>query len=240
LILVNFYDHQVLHPFGGDSFFTKELAKMSKFLKITLLAGVAQLSIGFSAMAADNVDMWSKDHFQVRGRILNVAPSEESSVSIGGKVAVSNSVTPEIDVTYFATSKIGLELIAATAQHKLEYTGNADLGDTWILPPTLTVQYHPLRGEGDFSPYVGVGLNYSMFYGEKNGRDFNSLDVKGGVGYAVQAGADYWLDDHWGLNLDVKKMWLDINANLKSGTTPIHADIDLDPWIVGAGVSYRF
>jgi outer membrane protein len=77
-----------------------------------------------------------------------------------------------------------------------------------------------------------------MFYGEETGKGFTDLDVDGGVGYAAQAGFDYWLNDNWGLNLDVKKIWLDVDASLNNGT--IRADVDLDPWIVGAGVSYRF
>ncbi|MBP7763462.1 MAG: OmpW family protein, partial [Alphaproteobacteria bacterium] len=38
--------------------------------------------------------------------------------------------------------------------------------------------------------------------------------------------------------LDVKKLWLDVDASLNNGA--IQADVDMDPWIVGAGVSYRF
>ncbi len=62
--------------------------------------------------------------------------------------------------------------------------------------------------------------------------------MDGGVGYALQAGFDYWFDDHWGANVDIKKLFLNIDASLIGGT--VTADIDLDPVIVGTGVSYRF
>jgi len=51
-------------------------------------------------------------------------------------------------------------------------------------------------------------------------------------------GTDYWINDNWGVNLDVKKLFLNIDGKLNDGA--VTADIDLDPWIIGAGVSYRF
>jgi len=198
--------------------------------------------IGFSASqnpayAQEHLDMFSKERFQIRLRGIGVVPDESSTVNIGGSVDVGDAVAPEIDVTYFFTDKIGAELIAATTQHEVDYSNNTNLGKTWLLPPTLTLQYHPLRGQ-DFSPYVGAGLNYSIFYSEETGTGYNDLEIDGGFGYALQAGFDYWLSDHWGLNADVKKLWLDIDAKLNDGN--IRADVDLDPWIIGAGVSYRF
>lgn len=77
-----------------------------------------------------------------------------------------------------------------------------------------------------------------MFYNERSGTGFTDLEVEGGVGYAVQAGFDYWLNDNWGLNLDAKKIFLNIDAKLNNGA--IRADVDLDPWVVGTGISYRF
>lgn len=210
-----------------------------KFLPLMLAA--APLILAMPAQAGEGSDLLAKERFQIRARAISVRPDVDSRVSISGDVNdISDTWAPEVDLSYFLTDKVGLELIAATTKHSIHYNTATHLGDTWVLPPTLTVQYHPLRGDSKFSPYVGAGLNYSLFYGEKDGSAFNNLDVKGGVGYALQAGADYWLDDHWGLNIDVKKLWLDVNADVRSGTTPIHADIDLDPWVVGAGVSYKF
>ncbi len=172
-----------------------------------------------------------------RVRAIDIAPSDSSTVNIGGDANVGNSVVPELDITYFFTKNIATELVLATARHDLTYTGGVDLGKTMILPPTLTMQYH-FTPDSSFSPYLGAGLNYSMFYNENAANGFSNLDVKGGVGYALQAGADYWINENWGLNLDVKKIYLNIDAKLNDGA--VRADVDLDPWVVGAGVSYRF
>lgn len=208
-------------------------------MKTTLKVIVGVALLGQFAAAAPSLagDMLAAERFQIRVRGIGVLPSDDSSVNIGGEVDVSDAVVPEVDITYFFTDNIAAELIAATAHHELDYNGSTNLGDTWILPPTLTLQYH-FMPEKDFSPYLGAGLNYSVFYGEDSGSGFTDLEVDGGLGYALQAGFDYWLDDNWGLNMDVKKIWLDVDASLNNGT--IRADVDLDPWIVGAGVAYRF
>lgn len=210
-----------------------------------LLGAAMLVSIVQPAMAGEgavNGSNWlAKERFQVRVRALGVVPDEQSSVSAGGTplagdIKVSNALVPEVDLTYFFTDHIGAELIAGTARHEMDFNG-ANLGEAWILPPTLTVQYHFARDQA-FSPYVGAGINYSLFYGESAGTGFNDLDVDNGAGPAVQAGFDYWLNDHWGLNLDVKKIWMNVDASLNNGA--IQADVDLDPWLIGAGVSYRF
>lgn len=110
----------------------------------------------------------------------------------------------------------------------------------WILPPTLTLQYH-FAPDNKFSPYVGAGINYSMFYGEDDDSGFQGLDVHGGFGYALQAGADYWINDRWGINLDIKYINLEVDVDSSLNGTALRADnVDLDPVIIGAGVSYRF
>ncbi len=177
----------------------------------------------------------------VRVRIIDIEPDVDSTTSIGGSADVSNSVVPELDISYFFTPNIAAELILATAPHEVTAAntalGNLDLGDTWILPPTLTLQYHFLPGDDTWRPYVGAGVNYSIFYAE-DAEDVADLEIDGGFGYALQAGVDIPLQDKWALNFDVKKIYLDIDGKLNGGA--VTADIDLDPWIFGVGLTYDF
>lgn len=179
----------------------------------------------------------AKERFMLRLRSLYVAPDDSSRVNIGGKLQASNALTPELDASYFFTPNIAAELIAATTKHTVKYNDTTELGRAWILPPTVTLQYH-FTPDRQFSPYIGAGLNYSVFYGEKSAPGFTDVSIGNGVGYALQTGFDYWIDDHWGFNMDVKKLFLNVDATANNGL--IQANIDLDPWLVGAGVSYRF
>ena len=115
-------------------------------------------------------------------------------------------------------------------------TAGVDLGDVWILPPTLLLQYH-FTPKDQFRPYVGAGINYTIFYGEDSGA-VTSIDYEDNFGYALQAGMDYDLGNQWVFNIDVKKLWLNTDVSINGGA--ITADVDLDPWIFGTGFGYRF
>ncbi len=185
----------------------------------------------------------SAGDFLVRARAISVTPDESASISvIGGNVSASNQVVPELDFTYFFTDNIAAELILATSKHDASAVGSllgtVDLGDVGVLPPTLTLQYHFLP-KGQFSPYVGAGINYTFFYNENApGGVVTSVDYENGFGWALQAGADIALQGNWSLNLDVKKIFLNTDVSLNGGA--ILADLDLDPWVFGIGFGYKF
>ena len=107
----------------------------------------------------------------------------------------------------------------------------------WLLPPTLTAQYH-FDTETAFKPYVGAGINYTMFYNEKAGSSINDIKYDNSIGGALQVGFDYAIDDHWMLNADVKKVWINSDVSINGGA--VRADVDIDPVIVGFGVGYKF
>jgi outer membrane protein len=187
--------------------------------------------------AASAEAAFEKHDWQMRLRSINVAPDESSTVSNGGEITVDAQAVPELDISYFFTDNISAELILATSKHKMGEVGpNIDLGHVWVLPPTLMAQYH-FNNTAGFVPYVGAGINYTIFYNEDPGA-VTSIKYKNGFGYALQFGADYKLDDHWMLNADIKKIFLNTDANVNNGA--VTADVDLDPWVLGLGVGYRF
>lgn len=211
---------------------------MKSIALLALLSTIAISTFSMSAHAQDGSDWLSKERFQLRGRMIAILADGDGIVDTTTlETDVDNAYVPEVDLTYFFTKNIAAELIAATAKHSVS-AGTSKVGDTWILPPTLTVQYH-FTPDSDFSPYIGAGLNYSWFYGEDSASPYTKMGVDGGLGYAVQAGFDYWLGDNWGVNLDVK--YIDLNVDVSVNNGALHAyNVDLNPVVVGAGVSYRF
>lgn len=150
---------------------------------------------------------------------------------------------PEIDFSYFFNEHFALELILATTTHKAsvhQTTGNANigLGDVSLLPPTLLAQYH--HEFGKFKPYLGAGLNYTIFYGADAG-DMKSVSYTNSFGYAFQIGADYEIAENVYLNFDLKKLYLSTDVKVKTYTNDtVKADVDIDPIIAGVGIGYRF
>ncbi|MFS8113271.1 OmpW family protein [Rhizobium jaguaris] len=186
----------------------------------------------------------SQSPWQIRLRALGVTTRDSGHVDgvAGSDLSYSNTVIPEFDISYFFNDNIAAELILGTTYVKVHGSGSiaglGEIGKTWLLPPTLTLQYH-FTDFGAFRPYVGAGVNYTLFY-DQSGKSARSLDVKNSFGVALQAGFDYMLDEHWGLNVDAKKIFLrpDFDANV--GGAHVSGKANLDPWLIGAGVSYRF
>ena len=212
--------------------------------KTILLALVAFFGVTTFAVAQDAPTTdFSKWQFRLRGIV--VTPDESADIEvIGGDVSISTAVVPEFDITYFFDENWSAELILATTKHDVEAVGTAagdiDLGSVWLLPPTLTGQYH-FTG-GDFVPYLGAGVNLTLFYGVDEGPVADDVEYDTAVGFALQGGFDFMLNDKWFLNLDVKKLFLNttatVNATTALGAT-VDADVDINPWIFGFGVGVK-
>lgn len=216
-------------------------------LVVNGLAGAAIVSTGFmfAPLPAEAVSFSTLDNpWQVRVRAIGVIPDEGSeSDDIAGDVDIDDAYVPELDITYFFTKNIAAELILAVAPHDVSWNeptlGNLDLGEVLLLPPTLTLQYH-FNPEGRLRPYAGAGLNYTFFFTQDDGQ-FESIDYDDSFGYALQAGVDYEFRPNWLLNFDVKKVFLDTDVEIDTGPGGvIEADVDIDPWIVGIGVGYKY
>jgi outer membrane protein len=184
--------------------------------------------------------------WQVRLRGVAIIPSESADIEvIGGDVDISTAFIPELDFTYFFTKNIAAELILGTSNHDVTATdtsaGDINLGDVWLLPPTLTLQYH-FTG-GNLKPYVGAGVNYTLFYGVDEGDVVDNVEYDNSVGVAFQLGFDYYLDDAWFINLDVKKIVMNTDVTIDATTAlgaTVGADVDINPLAIGFGLGYRF
>jgi outer membrane protein len=206
---------------------------MKKLLFTALIACFAFMNVNAqdTEPAKDNAD-YTK--FQARFRLISVIPSVGDDLG-ADDVEISTAFVPELDFTYFFTKNIAAELILATTKHDVDTKNlNLDLGHVWLLPPTLNVQYHFYAG--NFKPYVGAGINYTIFYGVDEGQ-FTDIDYDNAVGFSFQAGVDFNLNDKWFLNLDIKKLLLKTDVTIDNGATPV--EVEIDPFVVGLGVGYK-
>jgi outer membrane protein len=175
----------------------------------------------------------SAQSWMVGVRGLYVSPNASSSIS---GLDVDSAWWAELDLTYFFTKEVALELIAAANKHEVTLNG-ASLGKVGVLPPTLTLQYH-FANLGAFKPYVGAGVNYTYFY--DNDLADNTLHIKDNSwGAALQVGADYEFAKNWYLNADVKYVWMNTDVIVNSTGAKL-GSLDINPWLFGVGMRYRF
>ena len=199
---------------------------------LLLLTGAAQ---------AQEVSNGVAGHFQARLRAAAVVPDPSATITIsganiGGTTSVSDSFIPEADLTYFLTDHIGVEAIAAVTKHTVRNTVAGTVSSVWLLPPTVTVQYH-FDPTGPIRPYVGLGVNYTVFYDAHSA--LPNIGFKNSFGWALQAGADVPLGDGpYFLNVDMKKVFLGTHIRASGGA--VQASARLNPLIIGAGLGIRF
>ncbi len=195
-------------------------------LVATLAAPVAQ--------AADDTGSWL-----VRGRALYLDSANKGSTNPDLDLSVNNKLFPELDISYFLSPSMALELILTYPQkHDIKSAG-VKIGTVKHLPPTLTFQYHftglPVR------PYVGGGLNYTRFsnveFDPAVQAQLSPSIKKNSWGLAADAGLDVPLGGGWVFNTDIK--YVQIKTDVYSAGTKI-GDFKIDPWLFSVGIGKRF
>lgn len=206
---------------------------MRNTLKFVAL-GIA-LSTALPALAQQTEGNWL-----VRGRAvqLDFHNGQSSGLPLNGttKVEAVDRWIPEVDVSYFFTKNIAAELVLTYPQNIDINVGGTKSGTIKALPPSLLLQYH-FTDLGAFKPYVGAGLNYTMFTKRSNILNGAASVDSNSFGLAAQIGADYALSKNWSLNVDVKYVQMNTDVTLNGSKI---GKVNLDPMLYGIGVGYRF
>ena len=199
-----------------------------------LVAGIAAAAFTTSTQAF----AYGAGDFFTRVGVAKVEPKSDNGTIADGaiEVDVQDDSAFAFTLGYRFTDKLGVELLAAEPfDHDIELNG-ANVAATDHLPPTLTVQYYPLGGtDARVQPYAGIGVNYTMFSDEEiEGAD---LELDDSWGAAGQVGVDLLIDDNWALNAAAWYLDIDTDASLNGNDI---GEVEIDPVVVMAGVSYRF
>jgi outer membrane protein len=203
---------------------------------VRLAALVVALAAAFPVMAQVAEGNWL-----VRARAVNLdfRNGQADGLNKGAipKVEAQNTWIPEFDVSYFFTKNIAAELVLTWPQ-KIDIEANgSDIGSVKALPPSLLIQYH-FTDLGAFKPYVGVGVNYTIFSDRKVAN--KTLHVSDDSwGLAAQVGLDYALSKNWSLNADIKYVQMSTDV-IVNATGQKLGKVNLDPMLYGIGIGYRF
>ena len=243
---------------------------MKKALTIALAAALA--SAGMMAQAYEQGD------WVLRAGATTVDPDTDSDdINLPGdalgipegvvlKAEVDDDTQLGIIPMYMVTDNFGVELLAATPfEHDIEAQGtgainglNLDAGSTKHLPPTLSVQWYPRGGQDGWQPYIGIGVNYTVFFDEDVDNELKEtlgvlipgvtdadLDLDDSFGLAGQVGVDIPFSDRWAVNIGVWYIDIDTKAEITAKAAgeqvaKVKFDVDIDPWVYNIGIAYRF
>jgi len=203
----------------------------------TCLLGAGALASPAQAAGDDQMSGIHAGDVLVRLRAISIMPNVGTSQSLSAlNVDVNNAIVPELDLTYMIRDYLGVELILGTSRHQLT-SSLGNLGGVNVLPPTLLLQYH-FNHAGRIRPYVGAGLNYTLFYNNGLNAGGQPISVTNhSFGPALQAGVDVQVTKSLFVNADIKKIWMHTDATLGGQSL---GRLNIDPVVVGLGVGMRF
>ncbi|MDP5215609.1 OmpW family outer membrane protein [Ruegeria sp. 2205SS24-7] len=200
-----------------------------KLRTAVLTSAVAMAAIAGPALAQSQGD-WT-----VGVGVGYLDPKSDNGTVAGAELSVDSDTRPIFTAEYFIRDNLGIELLAATPfDHDLSLSGIGKIGSTKHLPPTLSLNYH-FPTQSKFTPYVGAGLNYTIFFDESS--PLGDLEIDNSWGISLQAGVDYQITDAGAVRLNVR--WFDIDSDVKLDGTKI-GEAEIDPWLVGVSYVHRF
>ena len=112
-----------------------------------------------------------KGDWLFRVGLSQVNPDAETLDLGDAFVVVDDDVSPTFNISYFLTDHISTELLAAWPfTHGVDLRpyagGKTRIGQVEHLPPTLSLNWH-FNPNGTFRPYIGAGVNYTLFSSEE-------------------------------------------------------------------------
>ncbi len=147
---------------------------------------ICSLAVVAALVSPSVFALHSEGDFILRVGAASVVPNDSSDKILGSQEELKVDSNTQLGLTfgYMFTDNISLEILAATPfSHDIstDLLGLGDIADTKHLPPTVMLQYYFGDSQSKFRPYVGAGLNYTMFFDEGfNGKakDVGLTDLK--------------------------------------------------------------
>lgn len=222
-------------------------------LRIMILGGVAAALMASPALAQDRAG-------QVQLKLVGTAVLPDGRIDTVNLDAVglpanlqtkaNDNFVPTIAAEYFFTNNFSVETIAGITQHDVDATAGLPVGaelvsDARLIPATITAKYH--FDLGAIKPYVGAGPSYFLWVAQDPGAavvplGVTSTKLSNELGLALQAGVDVPLGGKGlALTFDAKRYFIGTTATWFVGNTPvIETEHTLDPWVLSAGLAFRF
>ncbi len=204
---------------------------------------------------------YEKGDFVLRLGAVNVDPdSDSSNINLPGVPTLNAEVDDDTQFgvipMYMVTDNVGIELLTATPfEHDITLNGkgvNLKAGSTKQLPPTLTVQWYPRGGQSGWQPFLGMGVNYTIFFDEDTDKELDEtlnailgatdvdLDLDNSFGLSAQAGVDIPFAKNWAVSFEVWYIDISTNATVRTDVGNVHFKTDIDPFVYHIGIAHRF
>ena len=232
----------------------------------TLAFSGAFSGVAHADAAPADTDWNAAGHFNIKllgtavlplGHLVKNNPVLNDTANLVGSgaitsVAASDNYVPTVAIEYFVNKNISIETICCMTGHHVSATGGTLAGkelihNIQIIPATFTLKWHFTGLSRKFVPYIGAGPSVFLIVADRPS-DFvkantpvtrTKLTTEPTV--AIQAGIDAPINQHWSISIDAKKYFDKTTAHFWAGSTQVEAvRVNLMPFVVSAGIGYRF
>jgi outer membrane protein len=197
------------------------------------------IAAALGAVAAPAAHADTNDNWVVRFGAHVVDPKGNNGTLAGMKATVDSSVRPSASLEYMITPNLGVDVLAAWPfEHDVKLSGLGKVAQTKQLPPTVGLNYH-FMPQNSWSPFLGLGLNYTNFFDTKaaGALQGNSVSIANSWGVAAHAGIDFNINPKWLITADVR--WINIKSDVKLNGAKI-GTATINPMVYGISAGYRF
>ncbi len=203
---------------------------MNVKMKSVVLIGVLLGAVATNSLYAHEEGDWL---FRFGGSYIDPKSNNHEVVSVDSALGVT------FNLSYMMTDNWSVELLAALPyKHDIELLNGDKVGSTKHLPPTVSLQYH-FAPQAKIQPYVGLGVNYTLFFSEKTqgALEGADLDLGRSWGIAGELGVDIPLNEKWFLNLDARYINIETKAKLDGADL---GKVKISPMVYGVHVGLKF
>jgi outer membrane protein len=148
-------------------------------------------------------------------------------------------VKPNIAIA-LATGLPPIEHFKATGSPFAGALGTGLQGSTRAGLLILLLQYH-FTQFGPIQPYAGIGVGYATNFGNISDGILRNFSADQNFAFVLQAGGDWMLTPNWGVFVDGKKAFYSTDSQGLSATgVPFRAHVQLDPWLLSTGITFKY
>ncbi|MBP7148677.1 MAG: OmpW family protein [Acidobacteria bacterium] len=177
-----------------------------------------------------------------RGHVVYVDPTGDENIDIGFDVKLEPDSATGFGISYERrlTEQMGLEFGLFRSEHDVEASAFGDemtIGDYSFMPFTVALNFHVARTDTlDF--YLAPMVAYVMYGDLEANEDFSddNLKIDDDFGFGAVVGLEVPASGNWAFSAQLK--YLKTTASGEDDGDD--AEVDINPWILHAGVAYRF
>ena len=232
------------------------MSRALRYLALVMIAALAVTPVAAADMATPaESPSTAPPSFYVHAGASGIFFQTDAQPTGGGLFTTTNiNIRPVYTVTleagYFITPNVAIALssgvppiehLKATGLPSEPTYGSNLLGSTRGGAVMFLLQYH-LTQFGAFQPYAGIGPGYVLNFGNISDGILTNWSFDQNFALVLQVGTDWMLTPNWGVFVDGKKLLFSTYAQgfAFPGNVPDRTHVTLDPWVLTAGVTFKY